>query len=145
MLRIILRWCWPCIAVGIGMCLFSAAALAAAAEDNGASFWMPVVNLLLGVVIALIGTYAAALKTRIDKNEKGIEQIKTDHIGLRELVLTKYHDKQEFEQLLAPITMQLKDHHEEQQQQRILLLSLHNRLDQAGIGTRPRIALDDGN
>jgi hypothetical protein len=141
------RWaniiCIPCLTVGLGLVLFSATAMAADANDGPT--WSLIATGLVGMVVALIGAYAKGLERRISGTEQSIAACTANTSALREMVLTQYHNDAEIERLLGPVNLQLADLHKGYQHQQILLLAIHNRLDQAGIGVRPRgLAQDDG-
>lgn len=142
------RWaniiCVPCLTVGLGLVLFSATAMAADAGQGPT--WSLIATGLVGMVVALVGAYAKGLERRISSTEQAITACTANTTALREMVLTQYHNDAEIERLFGPVTLQLTEHGKRQQQHEILLLAIHNRLDQAGIGVRPRvIAPDDGN
>lgn len=142
------RWaniiCIPCLTVGLGLVLFSATA--AAADAQAGPSWSVIATGLIGVVVALVGAYAKGLESRISRNEANIAAGATNVTTLRELLLSRYLDDAEIERLLGPINIQLGDVSRRQRHNEILLVSLHNRLDQARIGVRPNVLPpDDGN
>lgn len=142
------RWanilCVPCLTVGLGMVLFSATAFGADRELSPS--WSVVATGLVGMVVALIGAYAKGLERRISSNEQSCNTNNANITALRELVIGQYHDSGEVERMFGAVHLTLAELTRNQQKHELLLLSVHNRLDQAGIGVRPRIvAPDDGN
>jgi hypothetical protein len=127
------------------MVLFSAAALGADTDNTGMP-WSLIATGLVGMVVALVGAYAKGLERRVAANELGVSSCLSNTTALREMVLSNYHNDKEIERLFGPVTLQLSDLNKRQMAHEILLMAVHNRLDQAGIGVRPRAVVpDDGN
>ncbi len=138
--------CWPCITVGLGLCL---AALAAAAADTPAPAGLTlghVVTMMFGLITALVGAYAKGLERRVTNTEQAAANCANSVVALRELVLREYHTNTEIRELIAPVIATQEQHGKVLRALEMQVQAVHNRLDFAGIGPKTRrTAPDDGN
>lgn len=114
MAKVMRRCCWPCMAIGLGLILLGAGALAQshtpAAAANGPG-WVEWFSILLGALMALTGAYVRGLTGRLDRLETENGQRARELGALRERVASEYHTKIELQQVvqqaLLPLSVEL--------------------------------------
>ena len=118
MAKVMRRCCWPCMAIGLGLILFGAGALAQsrapAAAVNGPG-WVEWFSILLGALLALTGAYVRGLTGRLERLETENGQRVRELGALRERIAGEYHTKVELQGIIqsavalamSPLTSQV--------------------------------------
>lgn len=127
MRRILQAWCYPCIALGLGLVLLTTTAYGQVAShiEPAAMSSRDLVQTLIGILVALGGAYVAGMKRQFEKDittlTAGLESIRKNVHDIEVDLPTDYHTKADIEAQLRPI----KDSMD----------ALHRRLDAKGFPT----------
>lgn len=75
--RWLARWCWPCVAFGVGLLAIAAAASAQSVTSVAEPIFnaRDIILALVGLISALCGAFVAGARSRLDKLETTVDDI----------------------------------------------------------------------
>lgn len=132
--RLMQRWCWPCLVLGLGLMMLTGVASAQAGIEDAGFTTRDLIVGLLALVMSLGGAYFAGMRSRLDKIEESLEEfqdamraaekVNAEAVAkLERTVLRDYHSKAEVAADLGRIERAVE--------------AVHRRLDRLNVPAAP--------